>query len=243
MGLKDMLFGHGETKELRQIAKSKQKLMNPHRQTDDRMYAANQLLQMRSAEAVEALLDRFTYRTDSSIVDEDEKRSVSDGLVELGELAMGPVEAFVLKRPNVFYPLKIYQEVAGEAAALDLLIRALSSVEDGYGEEERRKTELISNLREFKDPKAEETLLTALMDNNDDVRVMAVEGLVAYGADKALTPLVERILDPQESARIRTVILEVLADTGWSLKKHRAALTGNIPPGYDLSPDGAILRA
>ena len=243
MGLKDMLFGGSGTKEQRQIARTKQKLMNPHRQSEDRMYAANQLLHMRSPEAVDALLDRFTYRTDSSIVDEDEKLSVCDGLVELGDLARDPVERFVLKRPNVFYPLKVYQAVAGEQAALDLLLRALASVEDGYGEEERRKAELVNILREHKDPKAYEALSQALMDNNDDVRVMAVEGLVGYGPDKALTPLVERILDPEESARIRTVILEVLADTGWSLKKHRAALTGNLPPGYDLSPDGAILRA
>jgi hypothetical protein len=242
MGLKDLLFGSGETREERQINKIKKRLLNPHRQTDDRKFAVQELMQIGSHEAVQALLQRFTYRTENSITDESEKVFVFECLVEVGDSARAALEEHILSRPEVYWALRAHRQISGDEAALDLLLRALDTVESGYSEQERRKTELISNLREFQDDRALERLILALEDTNDDVRVMAVEGLLPHGPRKSLKPLVDRLLDPNESGRIRTVILEVLADAKWSLKKFRASLDGHLPPAYNLDSDGFITR-
>ena len=242
MGIKDLLFGTGETREERQISKIKKRLMNPHRQTDDRKFAIHELLQIGTTDAIDALLQRFTYRTENSITDEDEKILVFESIVEAGDRALESIEKHILTRPELYWTIRALRQISGDEAALELVLRSLDTVESGYSEQERRKTELISNLREFQNDRALERLIGALQDTNDDVRVMAVEGLIPHGPKKALPPLVDRLLDPEESGRIRTVILEVIADAKWSMKKFRASLDGNLPPPYSLDGDGFINR-
>lgn len=242
MGIKELLFGSGETREERQVNKIKKRLMNPHRQTDDRKYAVQELAQIGSPEAISALLQRFTYRTENGITDESEKIFVFECLVELGLHAAKPIEEYIMTRVEVYWPLRALRQIAGDEDALALLLRALETVESGYSEQERRKAELISNLREFQDDRALSRLIEALVDSNDDVRVMAVEGILPHGPKKALKPLVDRLLDPEESGRIRTVILEVLAESKWSLKNFRASLDGNLPAAYSLDSDGFVTR-
>ena len=176
MGLKEILFGSGETREERQINKVKKRLMNPHRQTDDRKYAAQELMQIGSPEAISALLQRFTYRTENGITDEGEKTFVFDCVVELGINAKKPIEEYVMTRVEVYWPLQAFRKIAGDEDALELLLKALETVESGYSEQERRKSELISNLREFQDERALERLIEALLDSNDDVRASARRG-------------------------------------------------------------------
>ena len=242
MGIKSLLFGGGQSREERQIEKHKGKMMNPHRQSDERLFAIHQLFQLRSVAGVEAMMHRFTYQTDATSTDEDEKRQTMEMLVELGSMAMDPIETYVLSKRNIYWPLMAFRKVQGDEAAEDLLLRALQTIDHGFAEEERRKEELISNLREFKSDRIFQILVDALGDSNDDVRVMVVEGLVTYGPNRALPPLIERLVKQDESARIRTVIMEVLADTGWSLMKYRAGLMGNMIPAYDIGPDGKIVR-
>jgi hypothetical protein len=71
---------------------------------------------------------------------------------------------------------------------------------------------------------------------------MAVEALISFGPNKALPSLVERLLDPEESARIQTVIMEVLAENGWSLLKYRARLENRLIPAYSIGANGRIVR-
>jgi len=242
MGIKELLFGSGETREERQINKVKKRLMNPHRQTDDRKYAAQELMQLGTHESIAALLQRFTYRTENGITDEGEKTFVFDCVVELGLVAKKPIEEYVMTHVEVYWPLQALRNIAGDEDALELLLKALETVESGYSEQERRKAELISNLREFQDERALERLIEALVDSNDDVRVMAVEGILPHGPKKALKPLVDRLMDPEESGRIRTVILEVLSDQKWSLRNFRASLDGHLPAAYSLDTDGYVTR-
>ena len=242
MGLKSLLFGGGKSKEERQIEKLKNKLMNPHRQTDERMWVMQSLMEIGSEESIKVLLNRFTYQTDSSMVDQNEKQRCHEFLVELGEASCEPLRHYVIEKKNMYWPLSAYRAIRGDEAAESLLLEAIESLDHGYAEEERRKTELYSNLREFKTDKTYELLKEALSDTNDDVRVIAVEGLISFGPKQALPPLIEVVANPEESARIRTVIMEVLADTGWSLMKFRARLMGNLLPAYDIAGDGKIIR-
>jgi HEAT repeat protein len=242
MGLKSLLFGGGKSKEERQIEKLKNKLMNPHRQTDERMWVMQSLAEIGSEQAVEVLLNRFTFQTDSSMVDANEKERCHEYLIEMGAVACEPLRKYVIGKKNMYWPLSAYRAIRGDEDAETLLVEAINSLDHGYAEEERRKTELFSNLREFQTDRTYEMLKEALKDTNDDVRVIAVEGLISFGPKMALAPLIETVVNPEESARIRTVIMEVLADTGWSLMKYRARLMGNLMPAYDIAGDGKIIR-
>ena len=242
MGLKSLFFGGGKSKEERQVEKLKNKLMNPHRQTDERMWVMQSLAEIGSLQAIEVLLSRFTFQTDSSMIDGNEKERCHAFLVEIGEPAAEPLRAYVIGKKNMYWPLSAFRSIRGDEEAETLLVEAIESLDHGYAEEERRKTELFSNLREFKTDRVFEMLKSALTDTNDDVRVIAVEGLIGFGQKLALPPLIEVVANTEESARIRTVIMEVLADTGWSLMKHRARLMGNLMPAYDIGGDGKIIR-
>jgi len=236
-------FSSGGSKEDRKIAKLKNKLLNPHRQTDERKWVMEALAELGSEEAVQALLLRFTYRTDAGTVDDDEKNYACHLLQEMGEISLEPIEQYILGQKGVYWPLRAYQAIAGAEKAEDLIHRGLDALRLGYAEEERRKAELISHLREFKTDRAYERLVVSLQDTNDDVRVMAVEALISFGPNKALPGLVERLLDPEESARIRTVIMEVLAESSWSLLKYRARLQNNLMPAYSIGADGRVVRS
>jgi HEAT repeat protein len=242
MGLKSLFFGSGKSKEERQIEKLKNKLMNPHRQTEERLWVMQALVEIGNEAAIQVLLNRFTFQTDSTMVDGIEKERCHEFLVELGEPAVEPLRCYVLAKTNIYWPLAAYRAIRGDEDAEGLLMDAIGTLDHGYAEEERRKTELFSNLREFQTDRSYELLKGALLDTNDDVRVIAVEGLIAFGPKKALGPLIECAANTEESARIRTVIMEVLADTGWSLMKYRARLMGNLLPAYDIGGDGKIIR-
>ena len=94
-------------------------------QTYDRMDAIDALAKLSSKESVTALLKRFTFYSDPSMVDQQEKESAFVSVVEMGEIAIEPVVAFCEKADSLTWPLKILTELLEPdgflEAALDLL--------------------------------------------------------------------------------------------------------------------------
>ncbi len=227
------------------VGRIEKRLMNKWGQTAERQRAMQMLADMGSKEALGALLKRFTYRTDGAICDEDEKRMAYELLLVAGEAAVAPIEDFVTKSDGVYWPLKALKEIIGMDRAVELLLRALDRAEEVATRRNEQKAQLVANLRDFPHPAVLERLKTLCSDANDDVRIMAVDGLLTYGEKDALPVLAERLIDPNETLRIHSVLFEQLVELGWSLAPWRETIDEAqvLPSHYRLSPKGRVVRA
>src|SRR4051812_6446221 len=84
---------------------------NKRAQAYDRQEAIAELCKLRSADGVEALLKRFTFNTDPSITDQEEKEAVFEGIAAAGREAIEPVRAFAAKADGLNWPIRILKEI------------------------------------------------------------------------------------------------------------------------------------
>ena len=235
------LFGFGGNKVDRYI----KKLTNAYVQTHERTRMMELLAEMGTDEAILGILKRFTFRTEASIVDEDEKELAYRFLVSAGSSAILPIERFVDSHEAVYWPIKALHEIAGIDAAVDLLLKALDRSEERSGRVNEQKTQLVSNLRDFNHPRVLERLQLLVGDEDEDVRIMAMDGLLTYGEEVALQPAVRLLLDSEESARVKMVLLEQLIELQWSLKTWREQFEEQdlLPYPYRVGTSGLCERA
>lgn len=237
MGLFDM-FGGSKVERL------VKKVTNPWVQTQDRMRAMEVLADMGDDEALFGLLKRFTYRTEGSIVDDDEKKLAHDLLVHSGPKAIAPIERYCHQYPEVYWPLQALKKLAGPDAAVDLLLRALDEAEKVQTRVNEQKRELVANLRDFPHDRVRDRLKVLATDADEEVRVRAIDALCTYGADVAVETLAQRILADDESPSVKAVIFEQLVESGWSIAPWRQQIIDAevLPSFYSLSPKGILLR-
>ncbi len=220
------------------------RLTNAHTQTQDRMRAMEVLADMGTPEAIQGLLQRFTYRVEASIHDNDEKEYACQLLIDSGLKAIEPIKAFVEINDAVYWPLRALRDIAGTEAAVGLLLAALDRSLAKESRQNDQKVQLVANLRDFKHPKVQARLLDLVTDRDEEVRILAMDALITYGEEVALGPAVERALDPDESPRVKTVIIEQLIENGWPLTAWRARLEAEdaLPVPYALGPDDRLIR-
>ena len=235
------LFGFGGSK----VDKHVKKLTNAWVQTVERKRAAELLADMGTDEALYGLLKRFTFRTEASIVDEDEKRLVFELVVGAGEAAIAPIERFVSEHDAVYWPLKALGELAGLEAAVALLLRALDKASSVDLRRNEQRAQLVANLRDFPHPDIQSRLATLCHDDDEQVRTMALDGIMTYGKDVALPLIMERVLHPDETAAVRAVLFEQLVDSGWDLKPWKAQVLERevLPAFYRIGGKGVLERA
>jgi hypothetical protein len=240
MGLFDFMGGGGS-----KAKKLTRALTNPHVQHEERQRVMRKLAEIGDQEALEGLLMRFTYRLEHSINDEDEKHEAFELLCAAGDVALGPIEHFIAQYDAVYWPLKALRELAGSEPAVDLLLRVLGQAETKETRVNTHKAELVSNLRDFPHPRVQERLAALTNDRDEDVRIMAIDGLATYGEAVALEPMARRILDPEESPRVKTIIYEALLEQGWSLAPWQAEIREReiLPSFYRLAASGKLERA
>lgn len=237
------LFGFGKA-DSGKIDKLKKKATNKYGQAIERTTAMKQLRQIGTPDALEALLERYTINVDVTITDQDEKRELYEWLLEAGERAVGPIERFVANHDAVYWPLKALRDIAGLDRAVEKLLAALDRAEGIEQRVNELKLQLVSNLRDFPHPKVLERVKTLVADKHDDVRMMALDGLMTYGEAEAAPIVAARILDPEETTRIRHVLLEQLLDLGWSMAawKEQIEAAGVLPSHYRLDAGGRVVR-
>jgi len=238
------LFGFGGGSAAK-IDKLRKRTTNKYGQAIERTVAMKTLYDMGTPEALEALLMRYTITLDVTITDGDEKRQVYEWLVAAGEKVIGPIERFVAQHDGVYWPLRALKEVAGIERAVTALLAALDRAETLETRVNEQKAQLVSNLRDFPHPKVLERLRGLCKDPNDEVRLMALDGVVTYGPEEAVPLLAARLLDPEETHRVRAVLFEQLVDHAWSLAPWKAEIEalGVIPPHYKLDDRGVVVRA
>jgi hypothetical protein len=237
--------GDGKGAANSKVDKLRRKATNAFGQAVDRQYAMKELYRIGTSEALEALLERYGVNASVSIVDQDEKRELYEWLVSAGEKAIAPIEAYVSRADGVYWPLKALREIAGLDRAVDAMLRALERAESVDIRVNEQRAQLVSNLRDFHHPRVLERLKGLCADPNDDVRMMALDGLITYGEAEALPIVAQRLVSADENHRIRSVLFEQLVEHGWSLSSWRAEIesSGVLPGHYAFGSGDAIVRA
>ena len=231
-------------RESRAVQRWQKRLMNQYQQTQERKRAIEGLAQIGTEEAIVALLRRYQYRTEASITDEDEKEQVYHTVVSLGASSVPGLVQYIHNETGVYWPVKALRSLVGDEETVTHLLSALDGVEDVYGQNRGRREELVDNLREFADDdRVFERLIRLAGDEDEEIVIRAVDGLGARQGDQRVSDTVVPILlDDSTSHRVRMLIMELMLEQQWNVKRFKKQLLGKIPDIYWIDDTGVVRR-
>ncbi len=250
MGFFGRLFGGGDeasdgeaVKGDKQVLKLQKKLMNKYVQTNERKRVIAILSDIGSDEALTALLGRFKYVTDGSIVDEDEKELVYEIIRSKGTAVIPVLRRFVSTEINIYWPLRALTEIGGEEEAVTTLISALDGIHDRFDRSMERMTNIVSCFRDYDRPEALAKLIELAADESEEVRFLSVDGLTTFAQHReAVDAIMERLIDDEETGRVKTYIMDTLIENRWNVKKYKKQLVDKLPESYFVDDTGVIQR-
>lgn len=211
-------------------------------QAPDRQEALQELSKLKTADAAEALLKRFTFSIDPSITDQEEKEFAYEGIVGAGREAIEPVRAFAMKAESVQWPYKIMKELLEEEQLVDELIKWLAKWDTEYAKFMDPKLQLLDALGDIKSPKIRPAVEPYLDDFTEEARYRAVQTILAQKELDSLDKLIERFLD-EESVRIKNKILDGIATLGWVIpEEQRDPMRKALSYEYGIDGDGKITK-
>ena len=197
---------------------------------------------MATADAVEALLRRFTFHMDPSITDQEEKDNAFRGILRAGKDAIEPVRAFAAKAESLAWPMKILKELVTGDEYVDELLRWLSKWDTEYAKFVDPKVQILAALEEHKHPRIREEVERFLEDVNEPARFHAASTLLAQ-EDEAAAPALAHLLGDEESVRVRNRVADGLSSRGWAVPEaERAAVASALPPAFSLDAAGHIAK-
>jgi hypothetical protein len=238
------LFGlFGKKSDSSQLKKWAERTANRRAQPPDRFEAIQALVSLRSSEAVEALLPRFTFYVDPSITDQDEKEMAFDGVVAAGDAAIEPVVAFLGKADSISWALKILDRILSPEAVVEKLLAVLAGMDTEYERDPQRKIQILATLEERSDPRVAEAAVRFVEDANETVRFHAAGAVLAQGDAEAQRTALLRCFCAEASVRVRNRILDGFAARGWNVGDMSAEVTSRLPAGYSLDRQGIPRRA
>src|SRR5207302_371491 len=168
MGLLDML-GIGGSK----IARLQKKASEKYGPPENRQGAIEELGELKSEEAVEALLMRFTIRIDPGITDDEEKARTRALIVEAGPAALPAVKRFILSRDEISWPLRALADLLPEEEVVKFLVELSNKCAAEYSRVPEKKVLLMHALAEHRSKEIAPAVLPFLEDMHDEVQIAA----------------------------------------------------------------------
>lgn len=211
-------------------------------QAYDRQEAIAELCKLKSADAVEALLKRFTFATDPSITDQEEKEAVFEGIVSAGREAIEPVRAYAAKAESLAWPVRILKELLPEEELVEELLVWLKRWDTEYAKFIDPKLTILQLLGEYRHPKIREAVEPYMQDANEPARFHAVAASLAQ-KDSAAIPAILAALFEEESVRIRAKVADGFIALGWEVPDdQRDAVRKVLPPAYTVDGAGLVSK-
>lgn len=242
MGLFDFLRGRsaGGADPLQKHA---ERVLDKRAMSPDRFASIEYLCNVGTDEAWRALLPRFNFTVDPSITDREEKGYILEHISEAKETAVEPVKEFLRKAQAVNWPLKMLRALLPTEKFVAELIDVLSGEETSYTKNAERKNQAIIALEDCPDPRVPDAIAPFLDDVSEETRFYAIRTLLAQDDPKS-APGLFALLARDDSMRIRTNLVEGLADKAWPCPEELRVLLpemGRIPNGpYSLDATGAL---
>lgn len=228
----------GKKSDAAGIRKHADRVANKRAQAYDRWESIQALGNMRSQEAVAALLPRFTFYVEPSITDQEEKDAVFNGIVEAGALGIEPVVAYMKKVDSISWAIKILDKVAPPELVVGHLLALLDTMDIEYQRDPERKNQILSTLAERKDPRIEAAVGRFLGDMNETVRFNTVAALSAQAAVASQSQAIIACLCAEDSVRVRNRIFEALSIAKISVKPQEELVKAKLTANYVLDGSG-----
>ncbi len=233
----------GSPKMDRSLVRMQKKLMNKYHQTMERKRIIYILKDIGSDDAIRVLLGRFTYVTDGSIVDEDEKTLTYEIIRSFGDRALPALEGFIRDEVSIYWALRAYTEIAGDDAAVELILSCLDAIHDRFDRSMEKMSNLVSSLRDYQHPDVLGRLIELSKDESEEIRFLASDGLTMYAEHReAVDAMLERLIDEEETTRLKTYIVDQAIENRWNVKRFKKTLSERIPEGYFVDDTGIIQR-
>jgi len=226
----------------RQIEKTVKRLTEPGGEEGPRIEAAEKLVEWSTPESLYALLKRFTISSKNITQDIEEKRMVVRMLVEKGREAVDPILRFLTTHHQVEWPVQALSQILPHDELVAKLVEILEKEVAGseFAPPEHRSS-LIRAVRGHVTPEIAAVLRRFLSDDDDDIRLAAIEAIAEAG-DTTREPLLEAFIESLDRPRIRIKIAEVFADREWPVKGFRPKIEETLPDGFLLTAKGVIRR-
>jgi len=226
----------------KQIDKLVKRLTEPGGEDGPRIEAAEKLSEWGTAEALYALLKRFTISSKVITGDIEEKRMVVRMLVEKGKKAVDPILRFLGDHHQVEWPVQALSEILPREELVPKLVNIREKVAaSSEFTPPEHKSDLIRAMRGHVSPEIATVLRRFLSDDDDDVRIAAIEAISEVG-EEVREPLLEAFLEAGDRPRIRIKIAEMFADHEWPVRGYRPKIEETLPEGFHLTSKGVVRR-
>ena len=241
MGLLDMIGLGGPEAKVRRLQKKSMEKFGPK---ENRQGAIEELGELKTEPAIEALLMRYTFRIDPGITDDEEKARVLALITAAGPVALGPVKRFISSRDEISWPLRALEALLPQAEVVQFLVEVARKVGSEYSRVPEKKVLLLHALSAYRSPEIAGVVLPFLADMDDEVQIAAAEVIVKQQDPVGREPLIQHFLEAHESsnARVREALAGLLADSPWDVKGYTPKVEAALPPGYKLDSKGKVQR-
>lgn len=231
-----------EARRRNRIASLTKKAVQKFGQSDDRLGAVNALSKMGDEDAIRGLMKRFSVSCDNKLHDQDEKKYVSDLLVDMGPEVVPLLKEYVAKSSEVTWAFRTLRRIEMQDAWIGHVLETLGTSTSEDTEPEKIE-QLLNLLHDQKDPRVAPAVARLLTDLDDTVRFAAIEALATLGDEVARQPLLDALVRPdEESQRVLHRIVDVFLEQGWEVKGHRKAVEERLPEDFYLDRSGHIKK-
>jgi HEAT repeat protein len=224
-----------------QIDKLVKRLTETAGEDAPRVEAAQKLNDIDSPEATYALARRFTMSSKVITQDIEEKRMVVRMLVDKGERAVDPILRFLKSHHHVEWPVQALAQILPTEQLVPKLVDVLEKVALNPFTSPEHRSSLIKAMHGHVTPEIAETLKRSLEDDDDDVRIAALQALAEVGEDFR-DSLLEALIHADDRPRIRIAVAELFADKDWPVKGYRPSVEASLPSGFYVTAKGLIRR-
>ena len=242
MGILDFIgIGGGEEGKVRRLQKKAMEKFGP---PENRQGAIEELGELHTEAAIDALLMRYTIRVDPGITDDEEKARVMALIIQTGATALPPVKRFILGRDEISWPLRALSELLPEAEVVKFLVEVAHKVGSEYSRVPEKKVLILHALLAHKAPEITPAVLPFLEDMDDEVQIAAAEVIARQQEAAGREPLIQHFLKAHETsnARVREALAGILAETPWDVKGYTPKVEAALPPAYKLDSKGKVQR-
>jgi len=243
MGLFDFLGkkkpGANEAASDREVQRFERIVGNKLSQNIDRQEAIEALSKMGTRASAAALLKRFDWLMDPTILDSEEKEAALAGIVRSGEEAIEPIRAYCRKSESLTWALKALAKIVPADRHADELLALLDQFDTEYIRNPEPKIQLITELSHHATEDVRIAVEPFLNDASEPVRFAAATALFELNLDESVTSLVAA-LETEESLRIKNRIAQGLTDRKWPVPQEQLPTCQAALPA-DFRLDGSLI--
>ncbi len=235
-----------ENRRAKAVAKASKTIGYLKAMREDRAAAIDFLRSLDETEvAVPALLKRFNFSLENSILDSREKESVMEGIRVFEDKAVPFLKDFLKTSHNIAWPLKILNIIESESDFIRTLVSCLNFSDVSLDQEKTDKNyDILCYLGEYQlSEEVIKSLLPFLDVYDERMRFATVEVLLRHQYE-IVPPALEKFLADHsaENTRIKQSVTEAFLANPWPIKEVASLLNKGLSAGLFINKEGRLER-